>query len=129
LYLPVHVPGALFMVGDGHAAQGNGEVNLTAIETSLTGRFRLTVRKGEKLLLPRAETPTHWITVGLHPSLDEALRIAVRETIAFLVKSRGLSREDAYSLASIGIDFEISQVVNGVKGVHALIPKALFQRG
>lgn len=126
LYLPVHVPGALFMVGDGHAAQGNGEVNLTAIETSMRGRFRLSVHKGAPLCMPRAETPTHWITIGLHERLDDALRIAVSETIRFLAERYGLSRADAYAFASVGVDFEISQAVNGVKGVHALIPKASF---
>lgn len=126
LYLPIHAPGALFMVGDGHAAQGNGEVNVTAIETSLCGEFRLTVLKGASLTWPRAETPTHYITIGVHEDLNEAMRIAVRETIKFLVDTRGLSALDAYSLASIGVDFEISQVVNGVKGVHGMIPKCLF---
>jgi acetamidase/formamidase len=127
LYLPVHVAGAGFMAGDGHAAQGNGEVDLTAIETSMTGSFRLNLLKRHALSLPRAETPSHWITLGLHEHLDEALRIAVRETVRFLVERLGLSRQDAYALASIAVDFEISQVVNGVKGVHAMIPKAIFQ--
>lgn len=128
LYLPVHVPGALFMVGDGHAAQGDGEVNLTAIEASLTGTFRLELLKQKFLSLPRAETPTHWITMGLHENLDEAMRIAVRETIKFLASEQGLAPADAYALASIAIDFEVTQVVDGVKGIHAMIPKAIFKR-
>ena len=114
------------MVGDGHAAQGDGEVDLTAIETSMTGTFRLDVLKGRTLALPRAETPTHWITMGLHESLDEAMRIAIRETVGILGAERGLSREDAYALASIAVDFEVTQVVDGVKGIHAMIPKAIF---
>ena len=127
LYLPVHVPGALFMAGDGHAAQGDGEVNLTAIETSLTGTFRLELLKRKFWSLPRAETATHWITMGLHESLDEAMRIAVRETIKFLGEVHGLDPADAYALASVAIDFEVTQNVDGVKGIHAMIPKAIFQ--
>jgi len=126
LYLPVHVPGALFMCGDGHAAQGDGEVDLTAIETSLTGTFRLDLVKGKTLRWPRAETPTHWITLGLHENLDEAMKMAIRETIDFLATEKGLAREDAYALASIAVDFEVTQVVDGVKGIHAMIPKAIF---
>jgi acetamidase/formamidase len=126
LYLPVHVPGALFMTGDGHAAQGDGEVNLTAIETSLTGTFRFELIKGKFLTLPRAETPTHWITIGLHESLDEAMRICVRETVKFLVERHGLDAADAYALASVAVDFEVTQNVDGVKGIHAMIPKAIF---
>jgi acetamidase/formamidase len=127
LYLPVHVPGALFMTGDGHAAQGDGEVNLTAIETSLTGTFQFDLLKRKFWSLPRAETATHWITMGLHESLDEAMRIAVRETIKFLGEAHGLDPADAYALASVAIDFEVTQNVDGVKGIHAMIPKAIFQ--
>jgi acetamidase/formamidase len=127
LYLPVHVPGALFMVGDGHAAQGDGEVNLTAIETSMTGRFRLELIKQTNLTWPRAETPDHWIILGMDVDLNEAMRIAIRETVKFLVETQGLSREDAYSLASIAVDFEVTQVVDQVKGIHAMIPKAIFR--
>ena len=128
LYLPVHVPGALFMTGDGHAAQGDGEVNLTAIETSLTGTFRLELLKQKFWPLPRAETPTHWIAMGLHESLDEAMRIAVRETVKFLGEAHGLDPADAYALASVAIDFEVTQNVDGVKGIHAMIPKTIFTR-
>ena len=127
LYLPVHVPGALFMTGDGHAAQGDGEVNLTAIETSLTGTFRLDLLKQRFWPLPRAETPTHWIAMGLHESLDEAMRIAVRETIRFLDEAHGLDPADAYALASVAVDFAVTQNVDGVKGIHAMIPKAIFK--
>jgi acetamidase/formamidase len=126
LYLPVHVPGALFMVGDGHAAQGDGEVDLTAIETSMTGAFRFELIKGRPLVWPRAETPSHWITIGLHEDLDEAMKIAIRETVDFLATEKGLLREDAYALASIAVDFVVTQVVDGVKGIHAMIPKAIF---
>jgi acetamidase/formamidase len=126
LYLPVHVPGALFMVGDGHAAQGDGEVDLTAIETSMTGTFRFELLKGKTLAWPRAETKTHWITMGLHENLDEAMRMAIREAVKFLSEEKGLSREDAYALASVAVDFEVTQVVDAVKGIHAMIPKAIF---
>jgi acetamidase/formamidase len=128
LYLPVHVPEALFMVGDGHAAQGDGEVDLTAIETSLTGTFRLELIKGKPLAWPRAETPSHWITLGLHENLEEAMKLAIRECIKFLSEEKGLTRVDAYALASIAVDFEVTQVVDGVKGIHAMIPKGIFKR-
>jgi acetamidase/formamidase len=127
LYLPVHVPEALFMVGDGHAAQGDGEVDLTAIETSLTGTFRFELIKGRPLAWPRAETPTHWITLGLHENLEEAMTMAIRECIKFLSEEKGLARADAYALASIAVDFEVTQVVDGVKGIHAMIPKGIFK--
>jgi len=126
LYLPVQTPGALFAVGDGHAAEGDGEVCLTAIETNLTGVFRFTVRKDMKLRWPRAETPTHIITMGLHESLDEAARRATKEMIDYLVTSHGLSRDDAYMLTSAAADLHVTQVVDGVKGVHAMLPKAIF---
>jgi acetamidase/formamidase len=127
LYLPVHVPGALFMCGDGHAAQGDGEVDLTAIETSLTGTFELDLVKGRPLAWPRAETRTHWITLGLHEDLNEAMKICIRETIKFLGEEKGLSPADAYALASIAVDFEVTQVVDQVKGIHAMIPKGIFK--
>jgi len=127
LYLPVHVPEALFMVGDGHAAQGDGEVDLTAIETSLTGTFRLELIKNRPLAWPRAETPTHWITLGLHENLEEAMRMAIRECVKFLHEEKGLTRVDAYALASIAVDFEVTQVVDSVKGIHAMIPKGIFK--
>jgi acetamidase/formamidase len=123
----VQAPGALFAVGDGHAAQGDGEVCLTAIETNLTGVFRFTVRKNMKLRWPRAETPTHVITMGLHENLDEAARRATKEMIDYLTAERGLSRDDAYMLSSAAVDLHITQVVDGVKGVHAMLPKAIFE--
>jgi acetamidase/formamidase len=126
LYLPVKAPGALFEVGDGHAIQGDGELCGTAIETNLTGVFRFTVRKDMKLRWPRAETPTHIMTMGLNESLDEAARFATREMVDYLTTEHGLSRDDAYMLASAAVDLHITQVVNGVKGVHAMLPKAIF---
>ena len=128
LYIPVHVRGALFEVGDGHAAQGNGEVDITALETSLVGTFQLIVRKDLHLTWPRAETPTHIITMGLDINLTAATRLAVREMIAYLVSERRLSREDAYMLTSVAVDVNNTQLVDGTLGVHALLPKAIFVR-
>jgi len=126
LYIPVHAKGALFEVGDGHAGQGNGEVDITAMETELTGTFQFVVRKDMHLKWPRAETPTHFIAMGVHEDLSEATRLAVREAIDFLVAEKHLSRDDAYMLASVAVDFCITQLVDGNKGVHAMIPKRIF---
>lgn len=136
-FYPVQVPGALLYTSDGHAAQGNGEVSLTAIETSQTPTFQLILHKKDRLqqehvpLLknPWGETEDAWIVTGINEDLDEAMKEAVRETISFLSQTRNLSAEDAYSLASIGIDFEVSQVVDINKGVHATIHKHLFPDG
>jgi acetamidase/formamidase len=127
LFMPVHVAGALFSVGDAHAAQGHGEVDLTAIETGLRGKFQFIVRKDLKLRWPRAETPTHWVVMGLNPDLDEAMKIAVRETIDFITKQfPHLTREEAYMIASVAVDYHVTQVVDGTKGIHGMIPKAIF---
>jgi len=127
LFIPVHIAGALFEVGDGHAGQGNGEVDITALETSLVGTFEFRVRKDLHLKAPRGETPTHFISMGLNPDLTEALKMAVREAIDFLVTEKHLSREDAYMLCSVGVDFNVTQAVDGTKGVHAMIPKNIFK--
>jgi acetamidase/formamidase len=126
LFLPVHAPGALLLVGDGHAGQGNGEVDITAMETSLIGTFQLVVRKDMHLHWPRAETPSHYITMGFNEDLNEATKMAVREMIDFLVSEKHLSRDDAYMLSSVAADLSITQLVDGNKGVHASIPKAIF---
>lgn len=127
LYMPVHVVGALFSAGDGHGAQGHGEVDISAVETGLRGRFQFIVRKDMKLLWPRAETPTHWMVMGLNEDLDEAMRIAVRETISFITERfPKLSREEAYAIASVAVDYHVTQVVDGTKGVHGMIPKSIF---
>lgn len=127
LYLPVHAPGALLSIGDGHGLQGDGEVSGTALETSLRGTIEVRVRKGLRLRWPRAETPTHYMTMGLDPDLDEAARTATREMVDFLVAERKLSRDDAYMLASLSVDLHVTQTVDGTKGVHAMIAKAVFQ--
>jgi acetamidase/formamidase len=128
LYLPVFVPGALFSIGDGHAGQGDGEVCTSALETSLRGTLQLIVRKDMKLGWPRAETPTDYITMGFNENLEEAAKIALREMLDFLVNEKHLSRDYAYILASDVVDFKITQLVDGRKGVHALLPKAIFVR-
>lgn len=126
LFIPVHAKGALFQVGDGHAAQADGEVDQTGLETSLAGVFRLTVRKDMKLKWPRAETPAHYIAMGLDPDLNEAARLCVTEAVDFLVAEKGMKRGDAYMLASVAVDLRITQLVDRTKGVHAMIPKSIF---
>ena len=126
LYLPVFVPGGNFSCGDGHGAQGDGEVNVTAIETALRGTFEIHLLKGPHAPWPRAETPTHLITMGLDPDLDQCAIRALREMIALIVERRGISREDAYTLCSLAADLRITQTVNGSKGVHCMLAKALL---
>jgi acetamidase/formamidase len=126
LFIPVHAPGALFEVGDGHAGQGNGEVDLSAMETSLVGTFQFVVRKDMHLRWPRAETPTHFVTMGLHTDVTEAAKMAVREMIDFLMQEKHMSGDDAYMLTSVAADLEITEVVDGNNGVHMKIPKAIF---
>jgi acetamidase/formamidase len=128
LYIPVHTKGALFEVGDGHAGQGNGEVDITALETFLTGTFRFVVHKDQHLLWPRAETPTAYISMGFSPDLKEATTLAVRDMINFLVEQKHLSRDEAYMLTSVAVDVDITQLVDGNVGVHAMCPKAIFTR-
>ncbi|MBV9444195.1 MAG: acetamidase/formamidase family protein [Acidobacteriaceae bacterium] len=129
LYIPVHQKGALFEVGDGHAGMGNGEVDVTAMETSLTGTFQFIVHKGVSLRWPRAETSKYWITMGFNEDLQRATDLAIREMIDFLVTTKHLSRDDAYMLTSIAVDLDITQLVDGKKGVHAMCPKAIFTNG
>jgi len=128
LFLPVYTPGALFFIGDGHAGQGNGEVDLTAIEMSLTGTLQFIVRKDLRATYPRAETPTHYISMGFDADLTEATKRAVREMIDFLTATKGLSRDDAYMLTSVAGDVNITELVDGNKGVHVLMPKAVFKK-
>jgi acetamidase/formamidase len=126
LYIPVAAKGALFQAGDGHAAQGNGEVDITALETYLSGTFRFVVHKNRHLLWPRAETPTHYISMGFSKDLKEATTLALRDMIAFLMEEKKLSRDDAYMLSSVAVDMEITQLVDGNVGVHAMLPKKIF---
>jgi len=129
LYIPVHTKGALFEVGDGHAGQGNGEVDITALETSLVGTFQLVLRKDMRLSgWPRGETPTHWIAMGTDSSLVIATKTAVRQAIDFLVTQKGLSKDDAYMLTSVACDVDVTQLVDGTVGVHVMIPKSIFTK-
>lgn len=129
IYLPVFNPGALFSTGDGHAAQGDGEVNGTAIETALRGMFEFHVRKDLRWTMPHAETPTQYLTFGLDPSLDAAAKQALRAMIEWIVALSGISRDEAYALCSFACDLRITQTVNNVKGVHAVLDKSVLILG
>jgi acetamidase/formamidase len=128
LYLPIHVDGANFSAGDGHGVQGDGEVCITAIETGLVGTFELHVRDDMKLEWPMAETPTHVMTMAFDPDLDDCVVIALRDMIKLICSRAGISREDAYTLCSLAADLRVTQVVNGSKGIHVMLEKALLQR-
>ena len=127
IYLPVWNDGALFSTGDGHAAQGDGEVDGTAIETALTGTFEFHVRKDLGWRLPRAETATHLITFGLDPDLDDAARQALGEMIDWITVLTSISRDEAYALSSFAVDLRVTQTVNNVKGVHAMIDRSILK--
>jgi len=127
IFIPVFLKGALVWTGDSHCAQGNGEVNLTALECSFENiELQLIVRKDMKLTWPRIETPTHYIQVGFDESLDKAMVMAVADTVDFLVREKGLDPYDAYSLTALTADCRVSQVVDVRKGVHCMIPKSIF---
>ena len=126
LYLPVFVDGANFSVGDGHGAQGDGEVCVTAIETGLIGRFEIHLREDMELTWPLAETPTHMITMAFDPDLDNCVVIALRQMIDLIVARTGLTRAEAYTLCSLAADLRVTQVVNGNKGIHVMLAKKLL---
>ena len=135
VYFPVLVKGANFYTGDPHMVQGDGEVALTALEHSMRPTFRITLlKKGDKAIpsssgslgRPMGETPDHWVTIGLNPDLDEAMKDAVRESIRFLTEVLGMDRATAYAYLSAASDFQVSQVVDGTKGVHGMIRKSDF---
>ena len=128
LYLPIFTDGALFSVGDGHGAQGDGEVCITAIETGLVGTFKLTARDDMKLEWPMAETPTHVITMAFDPDLDDCVVIALRQMLDLVCARAGLDRYQAYTLLSLAADLRITQVVNGSKGVHVMLEKRYLAR-
>jgi acetamidase/formamidase len=127
LFIPVHVSGALFEVGDGHAAQGDGEVDQTAIETSLRGRLQLIVHKGMKLAWPRAETPTDYISMGTDEDLTKATKVAIQEMVDFLAATKGLDKLAAYQLTSVAGNVVITQLVDQKVGVHVKMPKSIFR--
>lgn len=131
LFLPVLVPEARFSIGDGHAAQGDGEVNVTAIETSMNGRISLHLHRQDDLKFPiaapLAETPDEWLVMGFGETLDAALAAAVERAIALLTAGSNVTADDAYLLCSIGVHFQIAQAVNGArKGVRGRLPKSVF---
>ena len=131
LYLPVWVDGARFSAGDGHGLQGDGEVCVSALEICMDGVFTFILHSGDgprapRLRYPRAETPTHFISMGFDEDLDQAMKTALREMIAFICERTNLSREEAYSFCSLAVDFHVTQTVNGVKGIHGLLKKGLL---
>jgi acetamidase/formamidase len=123
LYLPVAVPGGLFSVGDGHALQGDGESSTTAIECPMD-RVTLTfgLRPDMRLTTPRANTPAGWITLGFDENLQEATMIALSAMLDLMVEQHDLTRLQALALASLVVDLHVTQIVNGVRGVHAILP-------
>jgi acetamidase/formamidase len=127
LYIPVFAQGALFEIGDGHVAQGDGEVDQTAIETSLRGRLQLIVRKDMKLKWPRAETKTDYISMATDPDLAVATKAAIQEMIDFLVAEKHLTQHQAYQLVSVAGNVAITQLVDKPNlGVHVRLPKSIF---
>jgi acetamidase/formamidase len=128
LYLPVQVPGALLSFTDSHALQGDGEISISASETSLRGTIQVFVRKRKTILWPRAETPTTYMTMGLDPDLNEASRQAVREMVDFLTTEKGMTREDAYMLCSLAVDLRVTEFVDNPKGVRAIVSKSIFAK-
>jgi len=127
LFVPVFHDGGLIFTGDSHALQGDGEVNITALETAMKEvRIQVILHKSAGYTWPAIETSNHWIMLGMHESLNEALRISLRNTIGFLVRQAKLSRDEAYSLASLAVDFRVSQLVDVQNGIHAMIPKSMF---
>ncbi len=122
LHLPVFHPGGLFSAGDGHAAQGHGEVNVTAVETALTGAFRITLEKGASTGLPWAETPGYLMSMGFDEDLDDAAKQALRAMISLIRQRTNLSAEDAYTLCSVAGDLIVTQMVDGNKGIHVMLP-------
>jgi len=128
LFIPVFAPGALFEIGDGHAAQGDGEVDQTAIETSLRGRLQLTVRKDMKLTWPRAETATDYISMGADPDLAVATKIAIQEMVDFLAATKKLTKHQAYQVVSLAGNVAVTQLVDKPNvGVHVRMPKTTFK--
>ena len=127
IYLPVYNTGGLLSVGDGHAVQGYGEISGGAVETSLKGEIEVFLHKDRTLERPRAETPTHYMTMGFHEDLDEAARLAGADMVDFLVETKDIDRKTAVLLCSVAMDLLVTQVVDGTKGVHAMISKDIFR--
>ncbi|HXR97541.1 MAG TPA: acetamidase/formamidase family protein [Terriglobales bacterium] len=128
VYFPVFAPGALFYAGDGHAGQGDGEMDITALETSLEGTFQFQVIKNTQQKWPRAETPTEYISMGFNKDLVAATTQAAEEMINFLAATKGMTKEDAYMLCSVAGDVHVTELVDQNVGVHVLVPKAIFKK-
>ncbi|MGH9481525.1 MAG: acetamidase/formamidase family protein, partial [Terriglobales bacterium] len=128
VFFPVFVPGALFYAGDGHAGQGDGEIDITALETSLRGTFRFELIKHTQQQWPRAETPTQYISMGFNKDLVAATKQATEEMINFLAATKGMTKEDAYMLCSVAGNVHITELVDQNVGVHVLVPKAIFRK-
>ena len=124
VYFPIWNQGALFSAGDGHGVQGDGEVCLTAVETGMIGTFEFVLRKDLSIDFPRAESPSHYITMGLNEDLDDAAKQALRGMISWITTLSTLSREDAYSLCSLAADLRVTQLVDVNKGIHCMLPKS-----
>ena len=127
LFLPVYQAGAQFYVGDPHSVQGDGEVDGTALEHSLTGTFRFVLHKRQPATAPYAETPTHYVMMGIDTDLDRAMRLATARVVEFLVKEKQLTPADAYALASIACDFHVAEAVDLTQVIVGKIPKSLFK--
>lgn len=125
LFLPVFVPGANLSVGDGHAVQGDGEVCLTALETCLKGRFQVIVHK-QSLNFPRAITPSHYIAMGMDVDLDDAAKQALRNMIKWLTEIKPWTAEEAYVFCSLACDLHVTQLVDGNKGIHAMVSRGIL---
>ena len=128
LFLPVNVPGALFYTGNGHALQGNGEITNPSLEVSLTGYFEFIVHKSTPIKMPRVETPTHYVFLGMHNSLDEAVRQATQETVEFLQAKGKMDFYDAYALTSSAVDFTVARALLPAQMVYSFVPKSLFKQ-
>jgi acetamidase/formamidase len=127
LYLPVFQKGGMFYTGDSHAAQGDGEVTISAVETANSCVLQFILHKGKTLKNPRAENATHFISIGLDPDLNKAMRQAITEGIDYIAEINGYDFFKAFTLSSIGVDFHVTQVVDGTQGIHGMIPKAIFK--
>jgi acetamidase/formamidase len=126
LYLPVHTEGGRLSLGDGHGVQGDGEVCTTAIETALEGTVEVILRKDLDLKYPHAETPTHIITMGMDPDLDDAAQAALRRMIEWVTAHSKLTRQQAFMLMSLASDVRVTQLVNEHKGIHVMLPKSVL---
>jgi acetamidase/formamidase len=128
LFVPVFHPGGKLWTSDSHAAQGDGEVNLTAIETAMREvRIQYVLHKRVGMTWPMVETPTHWLSLGMDPDLDDAMTISLRQMIQFLEAALGMDPLDAYSLCSTAVTFRVTQIVDGNKGIHGMLAKDLFR--